>query len=68
MTGKLPPRKDIPWRPEEDALLRELARTGEDVAKIAKRLNRSSSATRNRALKLDVALAKARRLKDLTGK
>jgi hypothetical protein len=65
---KVPRRQDIPWRPDEDALLRKLARTGEDVAKIAKHLSRSSSATRNRALKLDVALAKARKLKDLKGK
>jgi hypothetical protein len=65
---KFPLRKDIPWRPEDDALLRELARAGEDLATIAKRLNRSKGSTRNRALRLDIALAKARKLKDLTGK
>jgi len=64
----VPLRKGIPWRPEDDTLLRGLARAGEDVAKIAKRLNRSKGATRNRALRLDIALAKARRLKDLTSK
>ena len=56
-----------PWRPEDDALLRELARAGEQVAKIAKHLNRSQGSTRNRALRLNIALAKARRLKDLNG-
>jgi hypothetical protein len=60
---KLPLRKDIPWRPEDDALLREMARAGEQVAKIAKQLNRSAGSTRNRALRLDIAVAKARRLK-----
>jgi hypothetical protein len=65
---KFPLRKDVPWRPEDDALLRELARAGEQVAKIAKHLNRSEGSTRNRALRLNIALAKARRLKDLTGK
>jgi hypothetical protein len=64
---KFPLRKDIPWRPEDDALLRELARAGEDVAKIAKHLNRGQGSTRNRALRLDIALAKARRLKDHLG-
>jgi hypothetical protein len=61
-------RKIIPWRPEDDALLRELARTGKEVAEIALRLNRSAGSTRHRALRLDIALAKSRRLKDLTGK
>jgi hypothetical protein len=65
---KFPLRKDIPWRPEDDALLRELARAGEQVAKIAKRLNRSEGSTRNRALRLNITLARARKLKDLTGK
>jgi hypothetical protein len=60
---KLPLRKDIPWRPEDDALLRELARAGEQVAKIAKHLNRSEGSTRNRALRLNIALAKPRRLR-----
>jgi hypothetical protein len=65
---KFPLRKDIPWRPEDDALLRELARAGEQVAKIAKHLNRSEGSTRNRALRLNIALARARKLKDLAGK
>jgi hypothetical protein len=60
---KFPLRKDIPWRPEDDALLREMARAGEQIAKIAKHLNRSEGSTRNRALRLDIAVAKARRLK-----
>jgi hypothetical protein len=63
----MPLRKDIPWSPEDDALSRELARAGEGVAKIAKHLNRSTGSTRNRALRLDIPLAKSRRLKDLTG-
>ena len=60
---KFPLRKDIPWTPEEDALLRELARAGEDVAKIAKHLKRSAGSTRNRALRLDITLAKSRKVR-----
>jgi hypothetical protein len=56
-------RKDLPWKPEEDALLCELARAGEDVAKIAKQLNRSAGSTRNRALRLDITLARSRKVR-----
>jgi DNA-binding NarL/FixJ family response regulator len=54
--------------PRRDALLRELARSGESVANIAKHLNRSAGSVRNRALRQNIALAKSGRLKDLTGK
>jgi hypothetical protein len=62
--GRVPANyEDLAARAHLSARPAELARAGEDVAKIAKHLNRSEGSTRNRALRLDIALAKARRLK-----
>jgi hypothetical protein len=67
MTG--PVRRDARWTPDEDDLLRKLARSGESVVNISERLNRSPGSIRKRSLRLNIALAKSRRLKDdLTGK
>jgi len=56
-----PIRRDVHWSLEEDALLRELAKSGESVANIATHLSRSAGAIRNRALRLNLALAKSQR-------
>ena len=58
-----PGRRDLHWTPEEDVLLRELARTGETVANIAKRMNRSPGSVSSYALRQNIALAKARNRK-----
>jgi hypothetical protein len=56
-----PVRRDVRWSLEEDALLRQLAQSGESVANIAAHLKRSAGAIRNRALRLNIALAKSQR-------
>ena len=45
------------WTSEDDALLRNLAASGESTTAIAKRLERSSPAVRKRAHKLKIRLA-----------
>jgi hypothetical protein len=50
----------VPWTLQEDDLLREMARSGLSVAEIGKRINRSLGSIRNRALRLDIVLAKDR--------
>jgi hypothetical protein len=49
-----------PWTPEDDEILRRMARSGEDVAAMAKRLNRSEEAVRRRAGRLNVLIARPR--------
>jgi hypothetical protein len=51
----------LPWTPEEDDLLRELALSGEHAAAIAGQIKRSEAAIRKRATLLDVKLAKVQR-------
>ena len=48
------------WTPEDDALLRALAASGEGAAAIAKELKRSPAAIRSRAITLKIVLAKER--------
>ena len=57
-----PSRRDLRWTPDEDDLLRELARAGEGASEISRRLNRSPSSIRERASRLKITLAKVRRL------
>jgi DNA-binding NarL/FixJ family response regulator len=45
------------WTSEDDALLRNLAASGESTTAIAKRLERSTAAVRKRAHKLEIRLA-----------
>jgi len=52
-----------PWTLEEDELLRSLALSGASVAAMAKRLQRSQAAVRNRANRLNIVVAKSRRVK-----
>ena len=63
-----PVHRDTPWTPEEDDLLRKLARSGESVANIAKHIDRSLGSIRNRAVRLNIALVKFRKVKDMPGK
>ena len=58
-----PLRRDVHWTPEEDEVLRDMARSGESVARIAQELNRASSSVRNRAVRLNIPVAKARPVK-----
>jgi hypothetical protein len=51
-----------PWSSEEDALLHELATSGETLATIAKHLDRSAGAVRMRASRLTIELAKSGKL------
>ena len=51
----------LPWTPEEDDLLRELALSGKHAAAIAGQIKRSESAIRKRAVRLNLALAKVQR-------
>jgi hypothetical protein len=46
-----PPAAGQPWTPEEDELLRKLARSGESVMNITERLNRSDHSVRTRAVR-----------------
>ena len=45
------------WTSEDDALLRNLAASGESTSAIAKRLERSATGVRKRAYKLEIRLA-----------
>ena len=58
-----PLRRDVPWTAEDDEFLREHARAGESVSEIAEQLNRVPSSVRNRALRLNIKLARSLRLK-----
>jgi hypothetical protein len=52
----------LPWIPEtEDDLLRELALSGEHAAAVAKRINHSEAAMRERPTRMAVELAKVQR-------
>jgi hypothetical protein len=57
-----PSRGDLRWTPDEDELLREMARAGENTSEISRLLNRSPSSVRERASRLKITLAKVRRL------
>jgi DNA-binding NarL/FixJ family response regulator len=50
-----------PWTPEEDELLRKLAKAGTSVPEIAKHIDRSRGSIRDHALKLNITLAKGQR-------
>jgi hypothetical protein len=47
------------WTAEEDRQLRELAATGTEAVRIARRLGRTESAVRTRCNRLEIQLAKA---------
>ena len=49
-----------PWTPEEDELLRSFALSGTSAAAIATLMKRSEQAVRNRAVRLNIVLAKSR--------
>jgi hypothetical protein len=51
------------WTREEDELLLTLAFSGTSVARIAKRLKRRRAAVYSRANRLEIVLAKSRRVK-----
>ena len=46
------------WTPEDDAVIREAAKTGVSVSRLAVRLRRSEQSIKARARKLGVNLAK----------
>jgi hypothetical protein len=50
-----------PWTSYEDIVLQRLAAAGKYAATIAVEMNRSESAIRNRAKKLNITLARAQR-------
>ena len=52
-----------PWTPAEDELLRRLAQSGESAPAIAKQIDRNEASVRNRAMRLNIVLAKSRRLR-----
>jgi DNA-binding NarL/FixJ family response regulator len=56
------------WTPEEDELLRKLAKAGQSAGDIANHMDRSVGSIRERASRLNIALARSRRLKDLGSK
>jgi hypothetical protein len=57
-----------PWTSHEDIVLQRLAAAGKYAATIAVEMNRSESAIRNRAEKLNITLAKAQRGPKAKGK
>jgi C4-dicarboxylate-specific signal transduction histidine kinase len=57
-----------PWTSHEDVVLQRLAAVGKYAAGIAVEMNRSESAIRSRAKKLNIALARAQRGPKATGK
>jgi hypothetical protein len=50
----------VPWSPAEDEQLRRLALSGLSLAQIASQMERSKSSVRNRALNLNIAIARDR--------
>lgn len=58
-----PLRRGVHWTTEEDDFLREMARSGESVARIAEKLNRATGSVRNRALRLRIPIARSRPVK-----
>jgi DNA-binding NarL/FixJ family response regulator len=56
-------RPQIKWTAEEDELLRKLAKAGQSATDIAKHIDRSVGSIRDRVSRLNIALAKSRRLK-----
>ena len=52
MTGR--PVENPPWTSEEEDQLRGLAKSGESIATVAERLNRSEQAIRHRARRLGI--------------
>jgi len=49
-------RRNRPWKPEEDALLREMAEAGKSPFLASARLKRSASAVKDRASTLRISL------------
>jgi hypothetical protein len=62
-----PVQRGALWSLLEDVRLRDLARSGEKLANIAKHLNRSTGSVRVRAARLNIALAKSGRLSACPG-
>jgi hypothetical protein len=62
-----PTQRGTPWSPQEDILLRDLARSGENLVNIAKHLDRSAGSVRVRASRLNIALTKSGRLSACPG-
>jgi Recombinase len=60
-------KRDVPWTHEQDDLLRKMGQAGENIANIAKRMDRSPGSVRIRALRLNVRLAKSGRLSTCPG-
>jgi hypothetical protein len=50
----------VTWSTEEDERLRQLALTGASLAQIAELMRRNKSSVRNRASKLEIAIARDR--------
>jgi hypothetical protein len=50
----------VPWSPANDEELRKLALSGASLAEIAEKVQRSKSAVRTRASKLNIAIARDR--------
>ena len=50
-------KQHLPWSSDEDQRLRELAQSGLGLPEIAREMNRSKSAVRRNALKLQIAIA-----------
>lgn len=48
----------VPWSTAEDEQLRKLAMAGMDMAEIAERMQRTKSAIRVRASKMNIAIAR----------
>ena len=55
----------LSWTPEQDNLLRSLARSGLGVTAIAERMGRRKAAIMNRAKTLEIAVAKDRKLRNM---
>ena len=53
-------RKKVPWSADDDQQLRSLALSGLSLTGIAQEMRRGTSSVRNRALKLNIALARDR--------
>jgi hypothetical protein len=62
-----PAQRGMRWSPKEDVLLRDLAQSGEYLAKIAQHLDRSPGSVRIRALRMNIALAQSGRLSACPG-
>ena len=58
----------IPWSPEDDERLRELALSGASLIEIAAQMGRNKASVRHRAQKLNIAIARDRNPKQALGK